>query len=137
MLCFLGGVLLIASGSSGVIGLIDELAEALYAALELSLVLTLENIMAGLATITILSGIAVIIGGVIFTTSHIRAGRIIVNLAIATGIVGLLMILVQSVMAGTISMGLTMQLQQSFGWIGAILAFVARIIAEQKSLMDT
>ncbi|MDH4213820.1 MAG: hypothetical protein OEV85_07860, partial [Candidatus Thorarchaeota archaeon] len=113
MLCFLGGVLLIASGSSGVIGLIDELAEALYAALELSLVLTLENIMAGLATITILSGIAVIIGGVILTTSHIRAGRIIVNLAIAMGIVGLLMILVQSVMAGTISMGLTMQLQQS------------------------
>ena len=137
MLCFLGGVLLIASGSSGVIGLIDELAEALYAALELSLVLTLENIMAGLATITILSGIAVIIGGVILTTSHIRAGRIIVNLAIAMGIVGLLMILVQSVMAGTISMGLTMQLQQSFGWIGAILAFVARIIAEQKSLMGT
>jgi hypothetical protein len=136
ILCFLGGVLLIASGASGVIGLIDELAEALHEALQLTLVLTLENIMAGLATITILSGIAVIIGGLVLTTSHVRAGRIIVNLAIAMGIIGLLMILVQSVMTGTVSMELTMQLQQSLGWIGAILAFIARIIAEQKPLMD-
>jgi hypothetical protein len=136
ILCFLGGVLLIASGASGVIGLIDELAEALSEALQLTLVFTLENIMAGLATITIISGIAVILGGVILTTSHVRTGRIIVNLAIAMGIIGLLMILVQSVMTGTISMELTMQLQQSLGWVGAILAFIARIIAEQKPLMD-
>jgi hypothetical protein len=137
ILCFLGGVLLIASGASGVIGLIDELAEALYSVLELSFVLTLENIMAGFATLTILSGTAVIIGGGVFTTSHIRAGRYVVNLAIAMGIIGLMMILVQSAMTGTISMGLTMQLQQSLGWVGAILAFIARIIAEQKPLMDT
>jgi hypothetical protein len=137
ILCLLGGILLIASGASGVIGLIDELAEALYAVLEFSLVLTLENIMAGLATLTILSGIIVIIGGVIFTTSKVRAGRLIINLAIAMGICGLMIIMVQSVMAGTIAMDLLMQLQLSLGWIGAILAFIARIIAEQKSLMDS
>ncbi len=136
ILCLVGGVLLFASGASGVIGLIDELAEALREILEFSLVLTLENIMAGLASITIISGIVVIIGGVILTTSEVRIGRIIVNLAIAVGIIGLLMILVQSVMTGTLSMDMTMQLQQSFGWVGAILAFVARIIAEQKPLMD-
>jgi len=136
ILCLVGGVLLFASGASGVIGLIDELAEALREILEFSLVLTLENIMAGLASITIISGVVVIVGGVILTTSEVRAGRIIVNLAIAVGIIGLLMILVQSVMTGTLSMDMTMQLQQSFGWVGAILAFVARIIAEQKPLMD-
>jgi len=121
ILCFLGGVLLIASGASGVIGLIDELAEALYAVLELSLVITIENFMAGLATLTILSGAVVIIGGLVLTTSHTRAGRYIVNLAIAMGIIGLMMILVQSVMTGMIAMELTMQLQQ----------------AEQKPLMDS
>jgi hypothetical protein len=136
ILCFIGGVLLIASGASGVISLIDELAEALYAVLELSFVLTLENIMAGLATLTIISGVVVIIGGIILTTSRVRMGRYIVNLAIAMGIIGLLMILVQSAMTGTIAMELTMQLQQSLGWIGAILAFIARIIAEQKPLTD-
>ncbi|RDE15345.1 MAG: hypothetical protein C4K48_04700 [Candidatus Thorarchaeota archaeon] len=136
ILCLVGGVLLFASGASGVIGLIDELAEALREILEFSLVLTLENIMAGLASITIISGVVVIVGGVMLTTSEVRAGRIIVNLAIAVGIIGLLMILVQSVMTGTLSMDMTMQLQQSFGWVGAILAFVARIIAEQKPLMD-
>ena len=137
ILCVLGGVLLIASGASGVIGLIDELAQALYAILELSLVLTIENFMAGLATITILSGAVVIVGGIVLTTSHTRAGRIIVNLAITMGIIGLMMILIQSVITGTISMELTMQLQQSLGWVGAILAFIARIIAEQKSLVDS
>ena len=136
ILCFVGGVLLFASGASGVIGLIDELAEALREILELSLVLTLENIMAGLATITIISGIVVIMGGAIMTTSEVRVGRIIVNLAIAVGIIGLLMILVQSAVTGTLSMDMTMQLQQSLGWVGAILAIVARIIAEQKPLMD-
>jgi hypothetical protein len=136
ILCFIGGALLIASGASGVISLIDELAEALYAVLELSFVLTLENIMAGLATLTIISGVVVIIGGIILTTSRVRMGRYIVNLAIAMGIIGLLMILVQSAMTGTMAMELTMQLQQSLGWIGAILAFIARIIAEQKPLTD-
>ncbi len=136
ILCLVGGVLLFASGASGVIGLIDELAEALREILEFTLVLTLENIMAGLATITMISGIIVIIGGVVLTTSEVRAGRIIVNLAIAVGIIGLLMILVQSVVTGTLSMEMTMQLQQSFGWVGAILAIIARIIAEQKPLMD-
>jgi hypothetical protein len=136
ILCFLGGVMLIASGASGVISLIDELAEALYSVLELSFILTLENIMAGLATLTIISGVVVIIGGFVLTTSHVKAGRYVVNLAIAMGIIGLMMILVQSAMTGTIAMELTMQLQQSLGWVGAILAFIARIIAEQKPLMD-
>jgi hypothetical protein len=136
VLCLLGGVLLIASGASGVIGLMDELAEALLAVLELSLVLTLETIMAGLATLTILSGVVVIIGGAILTTSKVRIGRIIINLAITVGIVGLMIIMVQSVVAGTIAMELLMQLQLSLGWIGAILAFIARIIAEQKPLVD-
>lgn len=137
ILCLIGGALLIASGASGVIGLIDELAETLSAVLEFSIVLTIENIMAGLATITILSGVVVIIGGSILTTSRVRAGRIIINLAIAMGILGLMIIMVQSVIAGTIAMDLTMQLQLSLGWIGAILAFIARIIAEQKPLTDS
>jgi hypothetical protein len=39
-------------------------------------------------------------------------------------------------MAGTVHMGITLQLQQSLGWVGAILAFVARIIADQKPLVS-
>ncbi|MBN2230949.1 MAG: hypothetical protein JW779_15295 [Candidatus Thorarchaeota archaeon] len=137
LLCAVGGALLVISGASGVIGLIDELAESLYAVLEFHLVLTLENIMAGLATLTIIAGLVTILGGFILTTSRVRTGRYIVNAAITLGIIGLLMILVQTAVAGNIVMDMTMQLQQSLGWIGAILAFVARIIAEQKPLMDT
>lgn len=136
ILCLLGGTLLIASGASGVIGLIDEIADTLTAVLELSLVLTLEGIMAGLAALTILSGIVVILGGFIFTTSRVRTGRIVINMAITAGIIGLIIIMMQSVMTGTIAMELMMQLQLSLGWIGAIMAFIARIIAEQKPLVD-
>ncbi|RLI54140.1 MAG: hypothetical protein DRO87_10630 [Candidatus Thorarchaeota archaeon] len=136
MLSILGGVLLILSGASGAIGVVDEIQEGIQLLFGLSLTLTFESIMGGLALLTIVAGIVTTIGGVILTTSHVRFGRRVIMLAIAAGVAGLLMGLVQLVWAGNLVMSMTLQLQQSMGWIGAILAVVARIVAEQKPMVD-
>lgn len=136
VLSIIGGVLMIISGTSGAIAVIDELADALTAAFGLSIVLTFETVMGYLAVMTSLAGIAAIIGGLVLTTDRVWVGRIILLGAIAAGVIGLMMSLVQLVMTGTINMGITLQLQQSLGWVGAIIAFVARIIADQKPLVS-
>lgn len=136
VLSIIGGVLMIISGTSGAIAVLDELADALTAAFGLSIVFTFETVMGYLAVMTSLAGIAAIIGGLVLTTDRVWVGRIILLGAIAAGVIGLMMSLVQLVMTGTINMGITLQLQQSLGWVGAIIAFVARIIADQKPLVS-
>jgi hypothetical protein len=127
---------LIISGASGAIGLINELAEGLAQIFGLTFVLTFENIMAGLAVLTIFGGLVAILGGVILTTARVRLGRIVILLSITIGVIGLLMTLVQMASAGVFVMDMTQQLQQSIGWIGAMMAFIARTIADQKPMVD-
>jgi len=136
LLSILGGTLMIISGASGAIAVIDVLEEALTAMFGLSVVLTFEAVMGYLAVMTSMAGVVAIIGGFILTTDRVWVGRIILLGAIAAGVLGLMMSMVQLVMTGTLNMDIALQLQQSLGWIGAIVAFVARIIADQKPLVS-
>ena len=135
-LCLLGGILFIISGTSGAIGVLDEIEEGLAALFGLQLLITFETVMGALALLTVIAGILVVVGGVILTTERVRAARILIVFAVAAGIAGLLMTLVQMTWAGMFVMDLTRQLQQSLGWIGAMLAVVARTISEQKPMVD-
>jgi hypothetical protein len=92
--------------------------------------------MGYLAVMTIIAGVVTIIGGLILTTDRVWIGRVILLGAIAAGVLGLMITMVQLLMAGTLNMGITLQLQQSFGWVGATVAIVARIIADQKPLVS-
>ncbi|MHA2189220.1 MAG: hypothetical protein ACXAAP_03250 [Candidatus Thorarchaeota archaeon] len=56
-------------------------------------------------------------------------------IAVGMGVLSLIMTLVQLVLAGTLALGLTIQLAQSLGWIGAMMAVVARTITEQQPIM--
>jgi hypothetical protein len=86
--------------------------------------------------LTIFGGLVAILGGVILTTARVRLGRIVILLSITIGVIGLLMTLVQMASAGVFVMDMTQQLQQSIGWIGAMMAFIARTIADQKPMVD-
>ncbi|TFG31351.1 hypothetical protein EU527_12620 [Candidatus Thorarchaeota archaeon] len=125
---------MIISGTSGAIAVLDELAEALSDVFGSSFVYTFESVMGILSIVTILAGVVTIIGGIVITTTKVWFGRVLLISGITAGVIGLMMSLVQVVMTGTLAMGMTMQLQQSVGWIGAMIAFIARIIAEQKSI---
>ncbi len=127
---------MILSGASGAIGVIGELSEILQYFFGLQFFTTFENFMRGLALWAALGGMVAILGGIVLTTVKVRFGRIIILAGITVGVVGLLMTLVQMASTGTFVMGMLEQLQQSLGWIGAIMAFIGRIIAEQKPILD-
>ncbi|MFW9808546.1 MAG: hypothetical protein ACFFE6_04105 [Candidatus Thorarchaeota archaeon] len=127
---------MILSGASGAIGVIGELSEILQYFFGLQFFTTFDNFMRGLALWAALGGMVAIIGGIVLTTEKVRFGRIVILAGITVGVVGLLMTLVQMASTGTFVMGLLEQLQQSLGWIGAIMAFIGRIIAEQKPILD-
>ncbi len=136
LLCFAGGTLMILSGISGAIGVIGELSQIIPYIFGLEFFETFENFMAGLAAWAALGGIVAIFGGLILTTEKVWFGRILILAGIVIGVVGLLMTLVQMATAGVFVMDMIHQLQQSLGWIGAMMAFIARIIAEQKPMVD-
>lgn len=136
LLCLIGGLLLIVSGTSGAIGVLEEIKEGIAALFGLQLLISFETVMGALAILTVLSGVTIIIGGVVLSTSHVRSARIVIFLAVAAGVAGLLMTLVQMATAGVFVMDMLHQLQQSLGWIGAILAVVARTVAEQKPMVE-
>jgi len=134
LLCIIGGSLFIASGASGTIAVIGDLGEDLAKLFGPDFVVTFAIVMGILAVLACLGGVGVIVGGIVLTTHRVELGRIIVLVAVATGIVGLIVSLVQLIMAGDPIMNLSFQIAQSLGWVGAILSAEARIVAEQKPL---
>jgi hypothetical protein len=132
LLCMVGGGLLISSAASGTIAVIGDIVDNLAIVFGPDFVVTFEIVMGILAVLTCLGGVGVIIGGIVFTTHRVELGRKIVLVSVATGIAGLIMSLVQSLMAGDPILNLTFQIAQSLGWVGAILSVEARIVAEQK-----
>lgn len=126
---------MIGSGASGTLGYLDQLREAWELALGEGISFTFEIIMGILAALTLIGGLGVIIGGLILTTRYVEAGRIVILVSVGTGVLSLVMSLVQLLLAGTLAMGLAIQLAQSLGWLGAILSVQARIIAEQQPIM--
>ena len=97
LLSILGGVLMIISGASGAIAVIDILADALASMFGLPVVLTFEAVMGYLAVMTSMAGGVAIVGGLILTTDRVWLGRIILLGAIAAGVLGLMMIMVQAI----------------------------------------
>lgn len=136
LLSLVGGILMIISGTTGAIGVIGELSEILQYLFGLEFFTTFDNFMRGLAAWAALGGLVVILGGTILTTERVRFGRIVILAGITVGVVGLLMTLVQMASTGILVMSLMDQLEQSVGWIGAMLAITARIIADQKPILD-
>jgi len=134
-MCFTGGLLMIISGASGTLGYLPEIQEGISAFHGDSFTLSLEIIIGILATLTAIGGCGVIIGGIILTTSYIEVGRIAVMIAMGIGTLSLIMSLVQLVMAGILTLPLFTQLAQSFGWIGAMMAILARNISEQQPII--
>ncbi|MGV9168551.1 MAG: hypothetical protein ACOC38_01270 [Promethearchaeia archaeon] len=136
MLCVLGGILIVFSGFSGTIGFSGGVAYGLDELFGPNGVLTLE-IMAGiLAIFTVLGGMGVIATGFVLTTKYVRQARMAITVFVAMTISGLVVTLANLTLSGQFTMGLMFQFMQSLGWLGAILAVVARIIAQQKPIIS-
>ena len=126
---------MIASGASGTLGYLPALQEGAHAIFGESFSFTFELIMGILAGLTAIGGVGVISGGFILTSRHVEAGRIIVMVSMGMGALSLIMSLVQMAWAGILAMPLMIQMTQSLGWVGAMMAIVARTISEQQPII--
>ncbi len=125
---------MVLSGTSGSLVLARELSEDFGLLFGPEFVMSFEIIMGILGVLTSMTGVAVILGGVILTTHRVELGRNVILVAVGTGVLSLVMTLAESAIAGRIMMDLGLQVTQSIAWIGAILALQARIIASQKPM---
>ncbi len=124
------------AGTSNALDVLDELLAGLSELFDVGFVLTFGVIAGILAVLTFLGGVLVIIAGLVLTTRHVEAGRILLLVAVIISIGGLAMSLVQAILVGNLAIDMRLQVALSIGWIGAILATMARVVAEQAPLVE-
>lgn len=128
--------MLIASGTSGAIGVMGPFLDHFVDLLGPEAAISVQFIIGLLGALTIIGGVLIIIGGFLLTTRRVEVGRQVILAAVILGVLSLIASLVQLLIAGDLSMDLIQQFAQSIGWLGAIFAIEARIIAEQRPMME-
>ena len=124
-LCILGGLLMFISsvvGSVSFFALVFAIASDLLgseAAFILSIVLTIFAIIAGLG------GIAVILGVILVVKDKIGLGKFIIGLGAGMGLIGLIIFIITSIMAGPLAIIYAL-INGSYGLLGVILTIFSR-----------
>jgi hypothetical protein len=127
VLALIGGFLLFQVSWVGSIGFIGDIA-----AFALLYFPTMADIITMLLTVLIyiasLGGIAVIIGGILIAMSRESTGKFVITLGAGIGLIGLIIMLAEAVMAGGIDalLDVLTLISQSIAWIGVILSIMAR-----------
>ncbi|MBD3404605.1 MAG: hypothetical protein GF411_00540 [Candidatus Lokiarchaeota archaeon] len=137
ILCCVGGIMLIASGTSGAIGVMGPFLQNLIDLFGIEAAYSIQQIIGILGALTIIGGVVVIFGGFLLTTRRVEFGRKVIFAAVILGVLSLIASMIQLIVSGNLIMDLIQQFAQSIGWLGAILCIEARIIAEQRPMMQS
>jgi hypothetical protein len=132
-LCLIGGILLIGSHYIGGVNTIVFLWLFLAGILALAPYMAIINIiMFVLLFIAWSGGAAVIVGGLLLTTSHVRLGKFIIALAAGFGLFSLILVIIWVVLVGGWAALLLLPwLIINIPWaLGLILTIVARSTAD-------
>jgi len=127
-LSVLAGVLLIISGTRGPIAIYESVLQNLSAFVTdsalLSILTIIVSILVGLSS---LGGLAVMFGGYLIYENHVRTGKIMIGLGAGVGIPWLILIVSSFAVTQELS-SITAQ-HSLLGWIGVLVAYIARTIA--------
>ncbi|MFX1482870.1 MAG: hypothetical protein ACFFCP_06735 [Promethearchaeota archaeon] len=127
VLALIGGFLLIQVGWIGSIGFIDDIAT--YATTYFPTIAeAIGLILTVLLYIASLGGVAVIIGGLLIAISRQGTGKFVIGLGAGIGLIGLIIMLAEAVMAGGVEalLEVVTLISHSIAWIGVILSILAR-----------
>lgn len=127
-LSFLAGILLIVSGTQGPVAVYELVLQNLSTFVADSALLSVLTItvliLIGLSS---LGGLSVMIAGYMIYRNHVTTGKIMIGLGAGVGIPWLIMIVFSFAVTREL-MSITAQ-HSLVGWIGVMLAFIARTIA--------
>ena len=133
VLCLIGGLLLIAVNYSHGVNTIVLLYIFVHSIAALApLYIIIDALLLVLWLIAWFGGAAVILGGFILTTSHIRLGKIIIAIAAGFGLISLILTMLWVyVVAGFAGLFVLTLLIANTGWaMGLILTIIARTMAD-------
>ncbi|MBD3342563.1 MAG: hypothetical protein GF353_25915 [Candidatus Lokiarchaeota archaeon] len=125
--CILGGILMLLSsvvGSTSFFALVFGIVAkelGTEAAWILSIILLIFSIIA------MGGGISVIIGTIIVIREKFRLGKFIIGLGAGMGLIGLIIFLVTSIMAGSALSLLNAIINSGYGFFGVLLTIFARL----------
>ena len=127
LFAFIGGILLVQTAWVGSVGFLADIATyaMTYFPTSAEVVTFILNVLVYIAG---LGGIAVVIGGILFLMNRIGTGKFIIGLGAGIGLIGLIIMLVEAVMAGGVEalLDVVTLISQSIAWIGVILSIIAR-----------
>lgn len=127
VLAFVAGALLIISGVTGSVGVVGMAFEYAINYFGGTVAEILSLVLEVLQYIASLGGLAVIGGGVLLHVGRIRLGKFIIGTGAGMGLLGFLVILGSALLHGWAhTVAFLLIISQSLGWIGIILAIVAR-----------
>ncbi|MFX1450984.1 MAG: hypothetical protein ACFFCM_09080 [Promethearchaeota archaeon] len=130
ILCIIGGVLMILSGTIGTIGFYETIFT--YLATWVPQIAPVISIILQIFTwIALGGGAAVILGAIICGRGDYPLGKFIIGLGAGMGLLGLIISLITSIYAGTFvadlsAIGIDIG-NGSYGFVGVILTIVARM----------
>ncbi len=131
-LCFIGGIFLILAGYNHGIGTIFLIYGVLHSITALApYYLVIDIILTILGVIAWSGGYAVILGGYLLTTSHVRIGKFVIAIAAGFGLISFILTIVWVyIVAGVAGLlVLTWLIMNSIWAVGLILTIIARSIA--------
>jgi len=127
LFALIGGILLIQSTWVGSVGFLDDLATyaITYFPTVADIVTLILNVLVYIAA---LGGIAVIVGAILIWMSREGTAKFIIGLGAGVGLIGLIIMLAEAVIAGGVEalLDVLTLLSQSIAWIGVILSIIAR-----------
>ena len=131
-LCFIGGIFLILAGYNHGIGTIFLIYGVLHSITALApYYLVIDIILTILGVIAWSGGYAIILGGYLLTTSHVRIGKFVIAIAAGFGLISFILTIVWVyIVAGVAGLlVLTWFIMNSIWAVGLILTIIARSIA--------
>ena len=131
-LCIIGGLLLLGTSYAGGVSTIVLIYSFLHSLVALApFYLIIDIVLFFLWIIAWLGGLAVIIGGYLLTTSHIRLGKFIIAVAAGFGLISLILVILWVLLTyGWGGLAILTWLLMHTSWaLGLILTIIARSTA--------
>ena len=132
-LCLIGGLFLILAGYDHGIRTIFLIYGVVHAIAALApYYLVIDSILTILGLIAWSGGYAVILGGYLLTTSHVRIGKFFIMIAAGFGLISLILTIVWTfIVAGWVGLLALTWLILNIGWaLGLVMTIIARRIAK-------
>ena len=127
VICIIGGLLMFISSVVGSVSffalVFSEASKRLgpETALVLSIILMIFTIIA------LGGGISVVIGAILVSRDKIGLGKFIIGLGAGMGLIGLIIFLITSILAGTVLAVTSGLINGSYGFLGVVLTIMARL----------